>query len=149
MIGLEINSGTGRRRVDLLSYLEAADEERAHEDAYAWIKAVRHLEVEGTPFRTRFTLRGDSLWWFAELYLHKEQAILTVLRALSAFDAMVERERPLTVTGGGGPYGGVIAHAAAARKIRYSGSISCAWTRGRRRSPRPPACRASARSRRP
>ena len=31
--------------------------------------------VDGTAFRSRFTLRGDSLWWFAELYLHKEQAI--------------------------------------------------------------------------
>ena len=121
MIALDVDSGTGRRRVDLLSYLEPADDERAHEDAYAWIKAVRHLHVDGVPFRTRFTLRGDSLWWFAELYLHKEQAILAVLRALSAFETMVARERPLTVSSEG-PYAGAIAHAAAARKIRYSGA---------------------------
>ena len=36
---------------------------------YAWIKALRHLRVDGVPFRSRFTLRGDSLWWFAELCL--------------------------------------------------------------------------------
>ena len=35
--------------------------------------------VDGVPLRRRFTFRGDSLWWFAELYLHKEQAILTRL----------------------------------------------------------------------
>lgn len=121
MIALDIESGTGPRRVDLLSYLESGDEERAQQDAYDWIKAVRHLRVDGQPFRSRFTLRGDSLWWFAELYLHKEQAILTVLRALAAFDTMAERERPLAVTYENGPYGGVIAQAAAARRIRYAG----------------------------
>ncbi len=122
MIALDIESGTGPRRIDLLSYLEPADEERAQEDAYAWIKAVRHLRVDGQPLRSRFTLRGDSLWWFAELYLHKEQAILTVFRVLAAFDTMAERERPLGVAYVDGPYGGVIAQAAAARGIRYSGA---------------------------
>ena len=122
MIALEIDSGTGPRRVDLLAYLEPADEERAQDDTYAWIKAVRHLRVDGQPFRTRFTLRGDSLWWFAELYLNKEQAILTVHRALAAFEALAERERPLAVACQDGPYGGVIAQAAAARRIRYDGA---------------------------
>lgn len=121
MIALEIDAGSGRRRVDLLAYLEPADEERAQQDAYAWIKAIRHLDVDGRPFRSRFTFRGDSLWWFAELYLHKEQAIVTVLRILSAFETMAERERPVMVSYGDGPYGGVLAHAAAARRIRYDG----------------------------
>ena len=122
MIALDIDSGTGPRRIDLLAYLEPAGEERAQEDAYAWIKAVRHLRVDGQPFRSRFTFRGDSLWWFAELYLHKEQAILTVFRVLTAFDTMAERERPLAVTCQDAAYGGVIAHAAAARQIRYRGA---------------------------
>ncbi|HET7696450.1 MAG TPA: hypothetical protein VFK57_12125 [Vicinamibacterales bacterium] len=122
MIRLDIESGTGPRRIDLFSYLEPADEERAQEDAYAWIKAVRHLRVDGQRFRSRFTLRGDSLWWFAELYLNKQQAILTVLRALSAFATMADRERPLAVTCEDRAYGGVIAQAAAARRIRYAGA---------------------------
>jgi hypothetical protein len=121
MIALDVESGAGPRRIDLLSYLDAAHDERAHEDAYAWIKAIRHLRVDGEPFRSRFTFRGDSLWWFAELYLHKQQAILNVLRVLAAFDALVECDRPLAVTHGGGPYAGVIAQAAAARKVRYAG----------------------------
>jgi hypothetical protein len=121
MIRLDVDSGAGPVTIDLLAYLDAAREERAHEEEYAWIKAVRGMRVDGLPFRSRFTLRDDSLWWFAELYLHKEQAILNVFRALAAFDALAEQERPLAVTYVDGPDAGVIAHAAAARKIRYSG----------------------------
>ena len=97
MIVLDVDSGSGPKRIDLRSYLDHDADERAHEDAYAWIKALRHLTVDGVPFRQRFTLRGDSLWWFAELFLHKEQAILTALRTIAAFDALVERDRPLAV----------------------------------------------------
>ena len=129
MIALDIESGSGPRRVDLLAYLEPAEEERAQDDAYAWIKAVRHARIDGEPFRARFTMRGDSLWWFAELYLHKEQAILTVLRALAAFETLVERERPLAVACQEGPYAGVIAHAARIRTVRYAGPD---WSRSAR-----------------
>jgi hypothetical protein len=113
-------SGAGRR-VDLASYLDAAAEERAHEEEYAWIKSLRHLRVDGEPFRSRFTFKGDSLWWFAELYLHKERRILQVFRALAAFDAFVERERPAAVRFVSGRDPGVVAQAAAARRVRYSG----------------------------
>jgi hypothetical protein len=118
---IEIEAGGGPRRVDLLSLLDAGDEERAHEDAYAWIKAVRHVQVGGVPFRRRFTLRGDSLWWFAELYLHKEQAILAAMRLLRGVEALVERERPRRLRWVQGAHAGVIAAAAAARGIRYEG----------------------------
>src|SRR5258708_12850230 len=97
MITLDVGSGAGLTRLDLHSYLDAAAAERAQDEAYAWIKAVRHLRVDGVPFRNRFTFRGDSLWWFAELYLHKEQAILDLLRIIAAFDALVERDPPLSV----------------------------------------------------
>jgi len=121
VIALEIDSGTGSRRIDLLSYLDRDREERAHEDEYAWIKSLRHLRVDSVPFRSRFTLRGDSLWWFAELYLHKQQRILNVFRTLAAFDALIEQERPLAVRYVDGPLAGAIARAAAARKVRYNG----------------------------
>ena len=121
MITLDIESGSGSKRVDLKSYLDPERAERAHDEAYAWIKAVRHLRVDGVPFRSRFTLRGDSLWWFAELYLHKEQAVLQVMRTLAAFDALVERDRPLAVRYVDGRHPGLVAQAAAARRIPYSG----------------------------
>src|SRR5258708_20553328 len=97
MITLDVGSGAALTRLDLHSYLDAAAAERAEDEAYAWIKAVRQLRVDGVPFRNRFTFRGDSLWWFAELYLHKEQAILDLLRIIAAFDALAERDRPLAV----------------------------------------------------
>jgi len=124
MITLDVDSGAGAKRVDLRSYLDPERAERAQGEAYDWIKALRHLRVDGVSFRSRFTLRGDSLWWFAELYLHKEQAILQVMRTLAAFDALVERDRPLTVSYVEGRplhLPGVIAQAAAARNIRYNG----------------------------
>jgi hypothetical protein len=121
MITLDVETGTGTRRVDLTACLDNEKEERAQEDAYAWIKAIRHLRVDDEPFRSRFTLRGDSLWWFAELYLHKEQAILQVMRTLAAFDALVERERPRGIRYVDGRYPGLIAKAAAARRVPYSG----------------------------
>ena len=52
------------------------------------------MTVDGVPFRSRFTLRGDSLWWFAELYLHKEQAILELFRTIAAIDTLIAREQP-------------------------------------------------------
>ena len=121
MIELEVESGAGPRRVTLASYLDGAAEERAHEDEYAWIKAVRRMRVEGEPFRSRFTMRGDSLWWFAELYLHKERRILEIFRVVAAFDALVERERPAAVRFVSGRDPGIVAQAAAARRVRYSG----------------------------
>lgn len=121
MITLDVDSGAGPRRVDLRSYLDGDRAERAQDEAYAWIKALRHLRVDGVPFRQRFTFRGDSLWWFAELYLHKEQAILHVLRTIAAFEALVERERPLAIRFVEGLHPGVIAQAAAARRIPYTG----------------------------
>jgi capsular polysaccharide biosynthesis protein len=130
MITLDVESGAGPRRVDLRAYLDSARAERAQEDAYTWIKAVRHLRVDGVPFRSRFTFRGDSLWWFAELYLHKEQAILDALRTIAAFDALVERDRPLAVRYVEGRHPGVIAQAAAIRKVPYSGPgwpASASW----------------------
>jgi Capsule polysaccharide biosynthesis protein len=97
MMVLDIVAGTARQTVQLSDYLDAASEERAQEDSYTWIKSVRAARIEGTPFRSRFTFRGDSLWWFAEIYLHKEQAILNLMRTVAAFDALIERERPRSI----------------------------------------------------
>ena len=85
------------RRVRLAEYLDAAAEEAAAQDAYTWIKGLRHARVGGQTFRERFTYRGDSLWWFAELYLHKERAILTLFQSLRAAETLIARERPAAI----------------------------------------------------
>jgi hypothetical protein len=98
-----ITSVGGTREVPLDDWLEADDEERTVVAAHDWIKALRHADVGGMPLRRRFTLRGDSLWWFAELYLHKQQVILQACRTIAALERLVERERPsaIAVTQGG------------------------------------------------
>jgi hypothetical protein len=121
MMRLEIESGSGPRGVDLTDYLEPDHEEQAREDEYAWIKAVRRMRVGGGTVRSAFTFRGDSLWWFAELFLHKEQAILHAFRCTRALETLIERDRPLALRYVSGPHPGVIAAAAAARRVRYDG----------------------------
>lgn len=94
---LSITSPAGARRVSLAAYIDATSEEGAHRAEYEWIKGLRNLQVDGAPFRDRFTVRGDSLWWFSEVYLHKSRAILDIHRALAGLTSLLERERPSTV----------------------------------------------------
>jgi hypothetical protein len=100
---LELEGAGGRRQTALARLLGPEDEERAVVDAYRWIKDLRTADIDGVPLRRRFGVRGDSLWWFAELYLHKQQVILQVFRTLAALERLVERERPasLRVVAGG------------------------------------------------
>jgi hypothetical protein len=94
---LIVNTGDGERRVDLASYLDADAAERAERDANAWIKSLRSVAVDGVPLRDRFLFRGESLWWFTELYLHKRRVVVAILRTLYALEALAARERPLTI----------------------------------------------------
>ncbi len=96
---LFIRSASGSRQVALADYLDPVAEESAHDAAYAWIKALRHLPVDGAAFRDRFTARGDSLWWFTEIYLHKEQVILAIHLVIRALTTLIERESPAEITG--------------------------------------------------
>lgn len=95
---LVLERGGTRKSVALADYLSPEAEERAHEDAYTWIKSLRHLTVDGQPFRQRFTAKGDSLWWFTEIYLHKERAVLDIFRAISAVEAIAAHHRPERIT---------------------------------------------------
>jgi hypothetical protein len=121
----------GRREVHLDTYLDAASEERSTVDAIAWIKSLRDARIEGLRLRQRFIFRGDSLWWFAELYLHKQQVITALFRTLTALETLIEREHPgaLHFVRGGGIVQGLASQVAAARGIAYHGP------QGFRRSP--------------
>jgi hypothetical protein len=44
--------------------------------------------------RRRFTYRDDSLWWFTEIYLHKQQVVLSLFRTIAALEALFAREMP-------------------------------------------------------
>jgi hypothetical protein len=91
---LLVHSGRGARRVALTECLGAELAEQAEFDANRWIKALRNAEVGGQRLRDRFTHRGDSLWWFGELYFHKTRVINTIFRTIRAVEALVARDRP-------------------------------------------------------
>jgi hypothetical protein len=119
-----VDRGTGPRRVRLRDYLDATVEAQAAAAEYAWIKELRRLVVDGEPVRRRFTLRGDSLWWFAELYLHKQQAVLGIFRTIGALERLIERERPVEI-GTEGDHRllrGLAPQAALLHGIRYRGA---------------------------
>jgi hypothetical protein len=67
--------------------------------------------------------RDDSLWWFAELYLHKTRAILALFRAVHAATALVDREQPRAVRFEAGDSVArlVVPQIARARDIAYDG----------------------------
>jgi hypothetical protein len=118
-----LGRGTAARRVRLRDYLDPQLEARSVAAEYGWIKRLRHLTVDGQSLRRRFSLRGDSLWWFAELYLHKQQAILGLCRTIAAIERLIECERPseMSVAGSHRLLRGLAGQVASARGILYSG----------------------------
>ena len=133
---LLIRGGTAERTVSLASYLDPAAEEAAHQAEYEWIKRLRAVEVDGEPFRNRFTVRGDSLWWFSEIYLHKQQTILDVHRALAAVDSLIAQEQPsaLRVLSAPADVHHVVAAAASVRGLQGQDAIDPGVWRARLRT---------------
>ncbi|RPJ72490.1 MAG: hypothetical protein EHM24_09320, partial [Acidobacteria bacterium] len=91
---LRVTTEAGDRTVSLSRYLDPDAIEISEGEANRWVKSLRHARVNGVPLRDRFTCRGDSLWWFMELYLHKERVINSIYRTILALEALVEREHP-------------------------------------------------------
>ena len=92
-----VSTGTSDRPVALDDIVSGDIAEHAEADANAWIKRLRHARIDGQSFRDRFTVRGDSLWWFAELYLHKRRIVTRAFRALRALEHLAT-ERPASWT---------------------------------------------------
>jgi hypothetical protein len=85
------------REVDLADYLDPRQAETAELDGNRWIKSLRRASVDGVPLRDRFTWRGDSLWWFTELYLHKIPVATAILRTVAAVESLIARESPSAI----------------------------------------------------
>lgn len=101
---VEVDTATGIKRLSLSAELSASLAELAETEANRWIKALRAVPIEGRTLRDRFLYRGDSLWWFTELYFHKTRVVSDAFRWLFALEAIVERYRPTRIraTGGSG-----------------------------------------------
>lgn len=92
-------SGQGSRTVAELSTLLTPDiRERARDEANRWIKRLRLVPYrrggDVVSMRERFTYRGDSLWWFTELYLHKTRRLETAISTVLALDALLADRQP-------------------------------------------------------
>jgi hypothetical protein len=79
---------------DLFASLDAQAQEAARVEANRWIKRLRLVPYDGRSMRERFTYRGDSLWWFTEIYLHKMRRLDTAVSIVLALDALVAAESP-------------------------------------------------------
>jgi len=95
---LRIHAGRTETRTSLAELLGPARTEEAERLSYAWIKSLRTALVDGRPLRDRFTYKGDSLWWFAELYLHKQRTINQAFATILALEALLEAGRPDRIT---------------------------------------------------
>ena len=121
---VSVRNAGGGKEIALGSCLEPQLQERATIEAIAWIKSLRHARVDGERLRHRFAFRDDSLWWFAELYLHKQQVVANLFRTILALDALIERERPaeLALVRGGPLVQRVVRRVTASRGLLSSGS---------------------------
>ncbi len=78
----------------LQSLLTAARRDLARAETNAWIKQLRLVRFGDQTFRQRFTYRGDSLWWFTELYLQKKRRLDTAVATVLALDAARDTHDP-------------------------------------------------------
>jgi hypothetical protein len=78
----------------LQSLLTATRRELARAETNAWIKQLRLVRYGDRTFRQRFTYRGDSLWWFTELYLQKKRRLETAVTTVLALDAARDLHDP-------------------------------------------------------
>ena len=83
---------------ELTSFLTAEMRERVRVDANAWIKSFRNAPYDGVSMRQRFTYRGDSLWWFTELYLHKMRRLDEAVAVLMALERACDTDSPVRLT---------------------------------------------------
>jgi hypothetical protein len=71
--------------------------ERTRADGIQWIKRLRLARYGSLSMRERFTYRGDSLWWFTELYLHKMRRVEKAVATVLALEAACERHAPASL----------------------------------------------------
>ena len=91
---LTIRGRQASKRVTLATYLDADAREQCEIESNRWIKALRLAVVDEDALRDRFLYRGDSLWWFAELYLHKRGRIARLHRCLGVSNDSWQRSNP-------------------------------------------------------
>ena len=85
-------------------------------------QAAASRPVGEQSMRDRFTYRGDSLWWFTELYLHKMRRLERAAATIFALEAARERYSPARIE----------IRDATPRPKHRGGVRPCAWRADRR-----------------
>jgi len=96
-----VTAGGAETSADLLSHLTPELRDAARTETNRWIKSLRLVPFDGQSMRERFTYRGDSLWWFTELYLQKMRQLDAAVAGVLALEAAVAKHAPskLRITG--------------------------------------------------
>jgi hypothetical protein len=81
-------------RMDLASLVSADLQETTRVEANRWIKRLRLVRYGEGTMRERFMYRGDSLWWFSELYLHKMRRLEKAIATIVALEEACARHAP-------------------------------------------------------
>ena len=98
MMRFTLTSAQGRTRSAALSdLLDAAGREEARSATIRWIKSLRLAPFAGVPMRQRFHYRGDSLWWFTELYLQKMRRLDSAMTVILALEAAHDAHAPARI----------------------------------------------------
>ena len=84
--------------VELAALLLPDSREQVRGDANDWIKRLRLVQYDGVSMRQRFRYRGDSLWWFTELYLHKGKRLDVAVSTVLALESARHQYQPTRIT---------------------------------------------------
>ena len=79
---------------DAATLLDAGLRETTRIETNLWIKRLRLVRYGSQSMRERFTYRGDSLWWFTEIYLYKMRQLEEAVSVVLALDAAAAAHAP-------------------------------------------------------
>jgi len=89
-----VSRGGVRADLDVHALTSGERREQTRTDTARWIKRLRLVPYGGTTMRERFTYRGDSLWWFTEIYLQKTRRLERAIATVLALDAAMAAHEP-------------------------------------------------------
>jgi hypothetical protein len=122
-VRLRFSTASGDLVLALEDGLDGEGEERAAREEIRWIKSLRHATDGTRTLRDAITYRGDSMWWFVEIYLHKRARVRHLFRAALAMETLVGRHQPAAIgwIGGDEWVGPIVAGVANSAGVPTSG----------------------------
>jgi hypothetical protein len=92
-----VTAGGGSVTEPMAALLSAEDRDTVPAEANRWIKRLRLVRYGALTMRERFMYRGDSLWWFTEIHLHKTRRLERAVAVVLALEAARARHSPARI----------------------------------------------------